>query len=291
MFKLLWDILKDKQGFEAGGALGGAASGATLGSTFGPVGTVLGAIGGGLLGGFGKKKKKEEIYDPYASQRQQYLQYMSGKLGQSTPYAYNPAFEIPQPGIESQAESVISGRLGQLPKAEDYKARVETAKTQAIARERESASKQKEEEANMYNRLGLVSSTPWMTRAGELGEEALMREADITSDYDIYGLDYGLKADALAEDIANQYLSQAGTLGRTQRAGSEYATTKSLEDLVRQIEEEESYSRQLAALLGYNPPERTVSYTPNTAMQLLGVLQNPQTGGALNTIKDLIFKA
>ena len=94
IIKLMWDILKDERGIDpmTAGAL------------------VLG--GSSLLGGlFGKSKKKEEVYDPYAKLRGQYQDYAGQQLGRQTPYQYNPAFETQQPAVETAAEKTILGQL------------------------------------------------------------------------------------------------------------------------------------------------------------------------------------
>lgn len=286
MLKLFLEILRDQRAFDTGGATGGAMSGALAGSTFGLPGTIIGGIGGGILGGFSKKKKDEEIYDPYAAQRGQYANYLSGKLGTSTPYAENPAFNIQQPAVESAAENVITGRLGNLPTAEDYKGKVETAKSQDILREKESAADQLKQEQDMYNRLGLASSSPWLGRAGELGEESLMRQGDISSGYDIFGLNYGLESEKAMSDIGAQWSGLGSALGGQQAGYQKFSKTASLQDLERQINEEMGYSNQMAGLLGQIGPERTVSNTPNTAAQLMSILQNKDFSTLLRSFKQ-----
>lgn len=270
MFKLLWAILKDERGI-APFVIPTAVS---LGST--------------LLGGlFGKNKKKEEIYDPYAELRAQYKNYISGKLGTSTPYTQNPAFDLEQPPVESAAESTILGKLGNLPTAEEYKGKVEASKTQQIAREKERAEAQREEESNMYNRLGLVSSTPWMTRAGELGEETLGRQKDIETGMDIYGLDYALNAEKTMSDIGAQWTGLGSVLGGAQRGYQQYGQQMSEQDIERMTQEELSYTQLINALLGQNAPERTVSYTPNTWSNLAGTGQNI---GQIMMLKSILGK-
>ena len=248
-------------------------------------------LGSTLLGSmFGKKKKKEEIYDPYAAQRSQYTNYLSSKLGTSTPYSYNEEFTLDQPDVEKAAESTILGKLGNLPKAEDYKAKVEAAKQQDILREKNAAAEQQTEESNMYNRLGLVSSTPWMARAGELGEESLMRQGDISSGYDMYGLDYGLKADQLADEIARGWTGEGTVLGGAQRGYQQYGQQASEEDIKRMSDEEQNYAQLMQSLIGGQQPVSEVSNTPNTLMQLTGMLQNPTTASDIATLLGKILK-
>lgn len=244
-----------------------------------------GAMGlGGLMSAFGGDD--EEIYDPYAAQRGQYVDYLTKKLGTSTPYQANPAFNIPQPAIEAQTEDVISKRLGSLPSANTYKEQVGAAKTQDIEREKLATEDQVNKERDMYNRLGLSSSTPWMSRAGEIGDESLMRQGDISSKYDMYGLDYNLKADQLAEQIANNWTTQGQQLGTTQRGGSEFAVNASLEDLIRQINEEQGTSNALGQFLGRNPAERTL--TPDLLSQLGGTVSNIGTLGTMYGLNKLM---
>lgn len=229
--------------------------------------TILGGAAGYGLSQLGDDK--EEVIDPYAAERKKYVDYLSNKLGTRTPYQANTAFNIPQPDIEKQTESVVSEKLGSLPSAEEYKSKVEAAKTQDISREKLATEDQVNKERDMYNRLGLASSTPWMSRAGELGEESLTRQGDISSKYDMYGLDYNLQADKLADEIAKGWTSQGQVLGTTQRAGSQFGTQMSLQDLIRQMEEEQGYSNQLGGFLGQNLA--TTEYTPGVGQQLAGV--------------------
>ena len=245
----------------------------------------VGAMGvGGLMSAFGGDD--EEIYDPYATQRGQYVDYLTKKLGQRTPYQYNSAFTIPQPGIEKQTEDVVSKRLGSLPSANTYKEQVTAAKTQDIAREKLATEDQVTKERDMYNRLGLSSSTPWMSRAGEIGDESLMRQGDISSKYDMYGLDYNLKADQLANQIANNWTTQGQQLGSTQRLGSQFSTTASLQDLIRQIEEEQANNNAIGRFLGENPAERTL--TPDILSQLGGTVSNIGSLGTMYGLNKLM---
>lgn len=252
MLRLLLMILKDEEGILPAVALGKGA----------------GLVGGGALMSSLLGENKQEVYDPYGDLRGDYQTWLKKQIGQATPYQYNPDFELPQPGIEVQTEGVISNRLGNLPKAQDYTSKVEAAKTQALTREKDAAVQQQEEEKNMYNRLGLASSTPWMERAGELGDESLMRQGDITSGYDMYGLNYGLQADQLVNDIINQSITQGQTLGQAQRGYEQFPITMSEQDIARMAQEKQGYASITASLLGANPPQ--VTNRPNAWSQLGG---------------------
>jgi hypothetical protein len=229
------------------------------------------SAGSAILGGMSKKgEEEEEIYDPYAGLRGDWTKWLEGKIGTSTPYQRNPAFDIQQPPVEEAAKSTILGRLGNLPTAEEYKGKVEASKTQQIAREKERAETQRLEEQDMYNRLGLVSSTPWMTRAGELGEESLGRQKDIETGMDIYGLEYGLGAEKTMSDIGAQWAGLGSVLGGQQAGYQKWGQQMSMNDLIRMIEEEMGYGQMAAGVLGGNPPERTVTTAGDDIFSTLG---------------------
>ena len=234
---------------------------------------LIAAGAGAYLSSQSKKGEEEEsIYDPYEALRGDWSKWMQGKLGTSTPYKYNEAFNLDQPGVEKAAESTIMGKLGNLPQAEEYKQKVEASKAQQIAREKERAGEQLGQEREMYNRLGLVSSTPFLSRAGELGDESLMRQGDIESAMDIYGLGYGLQSEDLMNQIAQGWTGAGMNLGAQQRGYQQYGQQMSMQDIMRMVEEEMGYGQQAAGLLGSNPPERTL--TPDWLSQLGGSLTN-----------------
>ena len=256
--RLLVKILKDERGWIIPAAI--AAMGA-----------------GGLMSAFGGED--EDIYDPYSALRGQYTNYLQGKLGTTTPYKYNEAFNLQQPEVEKAAESTILGKLGNLPQAEEYKGKVEAAKKQQIAREQERAKGQLDQEREMYNRLGLVSSTPFLTRAGELGDESLMRQGDIESAMDIFGLGYGLQSEDLMNQIASGWTGLGMGLGAQQRGYEQYGQQMSMQDIIRMIEEEQGWGQQAASLLGSTPPERTL--TPDLLSQLGEILTNTGSIGLM----------
>lgn len=285
MIKFLVRLWKDEDGFDTGGAAGGAASGAMTGSAFGPVGTIVGGIGGAILGGFSGKKKKEEVYDPYAAERLQYKNYTSGNLGKTTPYTYNSAFDIEQPVVEKAAESTILGKLNNpTSNVSDYSAATKQYSDAYKASQQEIFDRERNQAKDMYNRLGLVSSTPGLTAQTDINKS--QRIAADLSDADLMykNLDRTLTAQGLDVNQLNSILSQASTLGQTQRQSQQFGQQMSMTDIERQMAEEDNRARLMSAMLGQILPERTVSYTPNTAAQLLGVVQNQGTGSALSSI-------
>jgi bacterioferritin (cytochrome b1) len=282
MFKLFIRILRDEKGFEWGSAAAGAATGAATGSTFGPVGTVVGGIGGAILGGLSKKKKKEEIYDPYAAQREQYKQYLTDKLGTSSEYEYNPEFEIDQPEIESAAEEAILGKIQGGVTPYEYSSDITQKYYDATkARQQASFDEEKKSAADMYNRLGLVSSTPGLQAQQNISEKQRLSEEELSSQLMYEDIARELYGTQMAEDIYSDYINKGLTLGETQRESEEYTQNMSMEDLARKIAEEQYWSSSMGTLLGLNPAERTVSYQPNTASQLLSVLQGTDLSSIL----------
>lgn len=283
MWKLFLRILRDELGFEWGSAAGGAATGAVAGSTFGPVGTVVGGIGGAILGGLSKKKKKEEIYDPYAAQREQYKQYLTGKLGTSTSYSENPEFNIDQPDVEGAAEEAILGKIKGGVNPYKYSSDV-TQKYYDATKARQAASFEDERKktADMYNRLGLVSSTPGLQAQQDISEKQRLSEEELSSKLMYEDIERELYGTNMSEDIYSDYINKGLVLGGTQRQGQQYTQGMSMEDIIRKLAEEQYWSGSMASLLGKNPAERTVSYTPNTASQLLSVLGGTDWGSILS---------
>jgi hypothetical protein len=229
---------------------------------------------GSLLGNafqlFGKSK--ENIYDPYADLRKQYTSYLGNKLGNPTPYSYNDAFTEKQPDIEKQTEGVVSNKLGQLPQTETdlfgvYDRYAQARK--ASAEEKNNADLK--EQQNMYNRLGLVSSTPYLTDSAELrrkqGVDMDLTNADIARQ----GVDATQKAYGLNNNIATSWVNQGNVLGQIQRKAQEFGMQMSEEDIKRMIEEEQGYAGLANSLLGRNAPER--SFSPGN-LQKLGMLGN-----------------
>lgn len=239
---LLWNILKDERGGLPliAGAIGG------------------GAVLGGLLGG----KKKQTVYDPYSQLRDQYKTYLGGKLGTSTPYEYNPEFTIDQPAVEKAAEGNILGYF-QNPgtNVKDYAEATKKYSEAKRASMEETYNKERQDTKDMYNRLGLVSSTPGLTALQDVNRKQATEMNLFDSELMYNNLDHELQAMGLDANQLNSMLSQASVLGNTQREGQKYSQQMSLQDIIRQIEEEQNYAQMATSILGGTPP--TVSYQPN----------------------------
>lgn len=253
-------------------ALAPAAAGA---SALGPIGIGLG-LGGTVLGAiFGKNK--ESVYDPYADLRKQYTTYLGGKLGTSTPYSYNDKFTLDTPPELTAASDNVLGQLKNQPQTStdlfgvyDQYAKARQASAQ------EQQNKDLLEQKNMYNRLGLSSSTPYLADSTELrrkqGVDMDLTNADIAKE----GVTATQNAYQLNSNMSQSLVNQAAQIAQIKQAAQEYGINMSEADIQRMVAEEEQYAGYANSLLGGNPPQ--VSYTPNWASQLGSGLQN--LGGA-----------
>lgn len=253
MLTLIWNILKDEAGI-APLALGAIAMGA---------GGLMSALGG----------EDEEIYDPLAEERKKYTGYISGKLGQKTPYQYNPAFEIPQPGVERETESAILGRLRKPPTVSGFSKDI-TDKYKGSLKQAAQEDWQKgvEEEKNMYNRLGLASSTPWLTRFGEKQGDLEDTFGEIENRFAYEDIGREIEANKLVSDITNQNITQGQVLGGAQRGYNQFPIQQSFADIIRQTGEEQAWAQMLQNYLMGQPAERTLR--PDLLSQLGGTLTN-----------------
>lgn len=241
MLKILNMILRNEQGILPALAIAGA-----------------GALGGAILGG----KGDTEVYDPYADLRGDFKEKLGDKLGTSTAYAENPLLQSEQPGVESATEEAILGGLaGGAEKRDDiydisqkyYGAR----KSQLETRQAEEAMELK----NIYNSLGIVSSTPGLEAQADLmrkqSEEFNVLESEIAEQ----GISQEMKAAALAEDIFNQYITQGQVLGQTQRGAEQFEQQITEQDIARMTDEEFRYFQLTGNLLNANPAQR--EYQPS----------------------------
>jgi hypothetical protein len=243
---------------------------------------VLAGIGSAVLGSQSKKgEEEEEIYDPYAELRGEYKTYLGNKLGTSTPYKYNEAFNIDQPGIEKQAEDYISSYLkSPNTNVTDYS---EATKKYSDAYKESSARSYEDEMAktkDMYNRLGLVSSTPGLTAQGDVAENQRVSQNLFDSELLYKNLDRTLQAQGLDVNQLSDMLGKATSLGQTQRGSQEYSQTMSLADIERMTGEELDYAQLANSLLGNNAPERTIATKGDDWMSILSkLLGNVALGG------------
>jgi len=259
MFKLFIAILKDERGIApllAGSLIAGGSS-----------------ILGGLFG-----KKKKEVYDPYAGLRSDYNKYAQEKLGTTTPYQYQSQFELPQPGIEKQAEQTIAGKLGQPTSGYDPAATEEHYQARK-ARMEERFGGEQEELSNMYNRLGLVSSTPGLEAMTDLRSSQGLELEDLSAQLMYEDIAREMEADRLLRD----WTTSAQVLGGAQTGRAQFPMQMSMADIERQIAEEQGYASQFGGILGGNPPQ--VSYQPNTWSQLA---QTGQDVGGMMAMQNIL---
>ena len=255
LFKLFWKILKDERGFwPLVAGLGAAAMGA-----------------GGLMSAFGGED--EEIYDPYAGLRGKWQEWLTPKLGTSTPYKDNPAFNLEQPAVESAAEKNILGYF-QNPNTNvaDYSEATKKYSEANKASMAETYADERKKTQDMYNRLGLVSSTPGLTAQSDLFRKQATEENLFDTELTYKNLDRQLQAMGFDVSQLNSMLGQAGNMAGAQTGRTQWSKTMSMADLERMLAEEMGYGSLAGGILGGNPPERTL--TPDWLSQLGGTLTN-----------------
>ena len=267
---LFWEIMKDQRGiFGIDDALLGG--GLMLGST------LLGSLGGG---------NDEEIVDPYADLRKKYQDYIGGKLGTSTSYSYNPAFNLDKPEVETAAEKSILGYFNKpTSNVSDYSEATKKYSEASKASMTESYADEMRKTKDMYNRLGLVSSTPGLTAESDLNESQRTAQNLFDSELMYKNLDRTLQAQGLDVNQLNSMLGQASVLGQGQTARQEYGQKMSMQEILNKVAEMQGYSGQAGSLLSSNPP--TTIQTPD----LLSNLGNTgQDIGSLLLMKSILGK-
>ena len=258
---LLSRIISDEAGwgFSFGSDAGGSSTGGSSSGTdmTGAGVMALSSILGSVLG-----KNKTQVVDDYPELRKQVSSYLGGKLGTSTPYTQNSAFDLAKPEVESAAEKSILGYFNN-PKSNvaDYSAA--TKKYSDASKESMAASYADEmnKTKDMYNRLGLVSSTPGLTAQGDVAESQRVASNLFDSELMYKNLDRELQAMGLDANQLNSMLSQSSVLGQGQTARQQYSQKMSMQDIQNQIAEMQGYSGQATGLVGGNPS--TQIQTPN----------------------------
>lgn len=233
-----------------------------LKNEFGGIGLAAGILGGSSLLGSLFGGNDEEVVDPYADLRGKYQDYLKGKLGTSTPYTQNSAFNLDKPAVETAAEKSILGYFNKpTSNVSDYTEATKKYSDATRASMEETNSREMKDTQDMYNRLGLVSSTPGLTAQGDLLKSQRNTQDLFDSELMYKNLDRQLSAQGLDVSQLDSMLSQASVLGQGQTARQEYSQKMSMQDILNQIAEMQGYSGQAEGLLSSNPP--TTIQTPN----------------------------
>jgi len=246
-------------------------------------------VGSSLLGSKNKGTSETETIDPYAAERAQLQKYLSGKIGTSTPYADNPAFNLDQPEVEKATESAILGGLNNL---SQQKTDIQGIYGKYAEAEKASARAQQEIEmrklGDRYNRLGLVSSTPGLQASTDLGRQQGLDLNLIDSRIGKEGVQAEMDATRLAEEIANAYMTQGQTLGSKQRGYQAYGKEMSMKDITRKTDEEQSWAEMLKGLIGQPSQIRTLGES-NSLAGLLGGIGADVGSSALTSQLSKLF--
>ena len=283
--KLLLAILKDEVGIsltdlynqEYGNSLdspihasgsGNSPSSSGGGSSGGGGFLNSGSLGGaGLMGlssllGSVLGKNKSEIYDPYAAIRADVQSYLKGKIGTSTPYEYNSAFNLDQPASEVATQKSILGYLNN-PKSNvsDYSAATKKYSEDTKASMAASYADEMNKTKDMYNRLGLVSSTPGLTAQGDVAESQRLAQNQFDSELMYKNLDRELQAQGMDIGQLSDMLGKANVLGQNQVGRQQYGQQMSMQDILRKTAEASGYSGQAMGLATSEQPTNIL--TPN----------------------------
>lgn len=185
-----------------------------------------------------------------------------GKIGQPSQYEYNPAFTTMQPEVEKAVESTVLGKLGNLPKMrgdiQDIHQRYYGAQKEQM---QERFGEEQEAQKNMYNRLGLASSTPGLAASTTLGRKQEQELGVLSADIARQGIDQEMRATELAEQIINQYMTQGQVLGQAQRGYEQFAQQMSMQDIIRMAEENNMTVSQIMQYLGQGAVSPEQQYT------------------------------
>jgi len=168
-----------------------------------------------------------------------------------TQYKYNPAFDIQQPAVESAAEKNILGYFDNPNKnVQDYSEATKKYSDAAKASREQSSQNEITKAKDMYNRLGLVSSTPGLTAVGDINESQRVANDLFDSELMYKNLDRQLSAQGLDVSQLNSMLGQAGNMSNTQRQGQEYSQQATMDDLNRQEVERNNTIQAMMTYLG-----------------------------------------
>lgn len=196
-------------------------------------------FGSTIFSGLADKKAQEERGDMPEIQNWQNVDQIKsslssqilGALNGKSNYKYNPDFETDQPGVEAAAEKNILGYLNN-PKSNvnDYSDATKKYSDAMKASMAETYASEMDDTKNMYNRMGLVSSTPGLTAQGDVSRKQATEQNLFDSQLMYQNLDRQLQAQGLDINQMNDYLNQAQVLGQNQRGYQQNAITLSLAD-------------------------------------------------------------
>jgi hypothetical protein len=158
-------------------------------------------------------------------------QILGGLKGTSN-YKYNPAFETDQPEVEAAAQKNILGYLNNpTSNVKDYGEATKKYSDATRASMAETYAQEMADTKDMYNRLGLVSSTPGLDAQGDVSRKQATEQNLFDSGLMYQNLDRQLQAQGLDVNQMNDYLNQAQVLGQNQRGYQQNAISMSQQDI------------------------------------------------------------
>jgi hypothetical protein len=239
---------------------------------------ILAMLGAGIMGGStiagsilgGSKTTERQPWPQFlntAHETGQLIQRLISAEQKGNAPKYAGSFDITQPEVLNAAESTILGKLRNPgTNVKDYTEATKKYSEATKASMADTFADEMQKTKDMYNRLGLVSSTPGLEAQQEVASDQATAQNLFDAELMYKNLDRQLQAQGLDISELNSILNQAQILGSTQIANQKYTQGAGYDEFVRQAE----YPTILANL-GTNfikGGQTSYQTTPNTWSQI-----------------------
>jgi len=170
-----------------------------------------------------------------------------GQYGELYPYSLYTS----QPGVESAAERTILGKLSSPDSVSAYSSDITGKLYDARkANLNESFEDERKKTQDMYNRLGLASSTPGLQAQQDLNRKQTQQEDEIISQLMYEDIARELEAKKLTQSILSDYTGKALDLGGSQRAAEQAGLSAEYNDFLRAYNEPYNWASLGSSVLG-----------------------------------------
>lgn len=231
----------------------------------------LALSGGGTILGLLDGEDEEERREPFPG----YGEKLSGLLDYAMTKARQPGtrsdvdFSLKPTDVGNATRARILGQLESPTTYEGYSKELsqDLYKTRK-ARLAESYADENKRQSEMYNRLGLATSTPYLQAAQDLGRRQATDEDLIAAEMAKDEYDRAMEARKFGDTLGLQYTQLGNILGQQDIAGQEYTQGARYADFARAEEQPLEYARLASGILGGAGSYYTPTYTPSTGAQL-----------------------